>query len=288
MSNKIISIIIATYNAAYTIERCLCSIISQKTDDIELIIIDGASKDQTIAIIEQYKDSIDVFFSEPDQGIYDAWNKGIKASNGEWIMFVGADDQLISGALSSYLSFLSDCSKENADIVTAKAVVIDDKGKEIEFSILFTFENKGSKYVICYEEGKEDTLIPFKYEYINWSFSSVNDNIINKDHTDLNSDLISGYQIYIDNLTNKIKIQATEEKYLGVCYVTFKYTKEEGNIKIYMSEKNILCIEDDGIGIAKEDLPRIFEKGYTGYNGREQKNASGIGLFLCKRILSNL
>lgn len=131
MSNKIISIIIATYNAAYTIERCLCSIISQKTDDIELIIIDGASKDQTIAIIEQYKDSIDVFFSEPDQGIYDAWNKGIKASNGEWIMFVGADDQLISGALSSYLSFLSDCSKENADIVTAKAVVIDDKGKEI-------------------------------------------------------------------------------------------------------------------------------------------------------------
>ena len=85
----------------------------------------------------------------------------------------------------------------------------------------------------------------------------------------------------------------TDEKWLSfvveqILSNSLKYTKEEGNIKIYMSDKNILCIEDDGIGIAKEDLPRIFEKGYTGYNGREQKNASGIGLFLCKRICDEL
>lgn len=80
---------------------------------------------------------------------------------------------------------------------------------------------------------KNEFLIPFRYEYINWSFSSVNDNVINKDYTDLNSDLTSGYQIYIDNLTNKIKIQTTEEKYLGLCYVTFKYTKEEDTINSF-------------------------------------------------------
>ena len=66
-----------------------------------------------------------------------------------------------------------------------------------------------------------------------------------------------------------------------------KYTRK-GSIKIYMQKPMTLCIEDTGIGIAPEDLPRIFEKGYTGYNGRTDKKASGIGLYLCKRICSNL
>lgn len=66
-----------------------------------------------------------------------------------------------------------------------------------------------------------------------------------------------------------------------------KYTKE-GGIKVYMDEPGILCIEDSGIGINAADLPRIFENGYTGFNGREDKRASGIGLYLCKRICDNL
>ena len=55
-----------------------------------------------------------------------------------------------------------------------------------------------------------------------------------------------------------------------------------------MDEPGVLCIEDTGIGISEEDLPRIFENGYTGFNGREDKRASGIGLYLCKRIADNL
>ena len=66
-----------------------------------------------------------------------------------------------------------------------------------------------------------------------------------------------------------------------------KYTSE-GSVRICMSEPGILCIEDTGIGISDEDLPRIFENGYTGFNGREDKRASGIGLYLCKRISDNL
>ena len=66
-----------------------------------------------------------------------------------------------------------------------------------------------------------------------------------------------------------------------------KYTSE-GSVRIYMSEPGVLCIEDTGIGISEEDLPRIFENGYTGFNGREDKRASGIGLYLCKRIADNL
>lgn len=66
-----------------------------------------------------------------------------------------------------------------------------------------------------------------------------------------------------------------------------KYT-QKGSICIYLSEPCTLCIKDTGIGIAPEDLPRVFEYGYTGYNGRIDKKASGIGLYLCKRICKNL
>lgn len=86
----------------------------------------------------------------------------------------------------------------------------------------------------------------------------------------------------------------TDEKWL--CFAleqvlsnALKYT-DKGTISIYIEEENgtILIIKDSGIGIAEEDLPRIFEKGYTGYNGRMFKKATGIGLYLCKRILWKL
>lgn len=84
----------------------------------------------------------------------------------------------------------------------------------------------------------------------------------------------------------------TDEKWLGfvveqILSNALKYTKE-GAITITVEEPKTLCIKDTGIGIAASDLPRIFEKGYTGYNGRTDKKASGLGLYLCRRICNNL
>lgn len=84
----------------------------------------------------------------------------------------------------------------------------------------------------------------------------------------------------------------TDEKWLQfaveqILSNALKYTRE-GSIRIYVEKPKTLCIKDTGIGIAPEDLPRIFEKGYTGYNGRRDKRASGLGLYLCKRICDNL
>jgi Signal transduction histidine kinase len=86
----------------------------------------------------------------------------------------------------------------------------------------------------------------------------------------------------------------TDEKWLvfvieQIISNALKYTKQ-GKISIYMenAREKLLVIEDTGIGIRQEDLPRVFEKGYTGYNGRADKKSTGIGLYLCKRILTRL
>lgn len=81
----------------------------------------------------------------------------------------------------------------------------------------------------------------------------------------------------------------TDEKWLlfvveQVLTNALKYTPAGGTITIELEEPKTLCIRDTGIGIAPEDLPRIFEKGYTGVNGRADKKASGLGLYLCRRI----
>ena len=84
----------------------------------------------------------------------------------------------------------------------------------------------------------------------------------------------------------------TDEKWLGfvveqVLSNALKYTPQ-GSVSIYMEPEGVLCIRDTGIGIAPEDLPRVFEKGYTGYNGRSHRKASGLGLYLCREILTRL
>ena len=86
----------------------------------------------------------------------------------------------------------------------------------------------------------------------------------------------------------------TDEKWLEfvleqILSNALKYTRQ-GQIKIYMDPQGskTLVIEDSGIGIAPEDLPRIFERGYTGYNGRADKRSTGIGLYLCKQIMDRL
>lgn len=85
----------------------------------------------------------------------------------------------------------------------------------------------------------------------------------------------------------------TDEKWLGFVVEqllsnALKYSPDGSVVRIFMTEEKTLCIADEGIGIAPEDLPRVFEKGYTGANGRLGNHASGIGLYLCHRICDAL
>lgn len=100
-----ISIIVATYNAGNTIDALLRSITEQNYQNWECIIVDGASKDDTIEIVKLYvvRDSRIRYISEPDKGIYDAFNKGWKLALGEWIYYIGADDILLQNGLRNLL-----------------------------------------------------------------------------------------------------------------------------------------------------------------------------------------
>lgn len=91
------SIIIPTYNSAATIERCLESLHRQTYRDFEVLVMDGNSGDATVSIIKNMSREFDGrlhLVSEPDQGVYDAMNKGIGRSKGQWLLFLGSDDRL--------------------------------------------------------------------------------------------------------------------------------------------------------------------------------------------------
>lgn len=109
-STVFISIIIATYNSQNTIGFALDSVLLQKFRDWECIVVDGASTDKTIDIVSEYvsKDSRFHYISEPDSGIYDAFNKGWRMARGEWVHYLGSDDRLTSESFSALLPETTD------------------------------------------------------------------------------------------------------------------------------------------------------------------------------------
>ena len=125
-----ISIVIATYNAGDVLERCLKSIIPELTEETELLIIDGGSRDNTMQTVQKYNKFISYSISEQDNGIYDAWNKGIMVSRGEWVMFLGADVQLKRNSLKE-LIHLMDNINPNVNFISSKAEYIDKDGNII-------------------------------------------------------------------------------------------------------------------------------------------------------------
>lgn len=119
-----ISIITVSYNSAKTIEETLKSVRNQTYDNIEYIVIDGASKDATTSIIKKYEDSISYFKSEPDKGLYDAINKGIQKATGDYVGIINSDDVFYENdtieKIADYFTKNSNLDAITGDIVQHK------------------------------------------------------------------------------------------------------------------------------------------------------------------------
>jgi len=136
-----VSIITATYNSASTIKDAVQSLERQTYPDIEYIIIDGNSKDNTLEIIRQYSSRVSVMISEPDKGIYDALNKGIAHATGDIIGFLHSDDLLaypdaISDIVASFNENKCDAVYADLDYVSKDDLsVVVRKWKSGRFSL---------------------------------------------------------------------------------------------------------------------------------------------------------
>lgn len=109
-----ISIITASLNNCDTIEDSIRSVLSQKYENIEYIVVDGASSDGTLEIVKKYRDRIAKFTSEPDNGIYHALNKGLKMSTGDIIGFLHADDLYAHGMVIDWVvSRIMNCNTDS-------------------------------------------------------------------------------------------------------------------------------------------------------------------------------
>ena len=126
--NPIISIITVVYNSELLLSATIESVIGQTYPHIEYIIVDGNSKDGTVAIIEKYTSQISQWVSEPDNGLYDAMNKGLKMATGDFVWFMNAGDHIYA---PDTLEKMINKWKPDTDILYGEVMLVDDARKEI-------------------------------------------------------------------------------------------------------------------------------------------------------------
>jgi glycosyltransferase involved in cell wall biosynthesis len=123
----LVSVITAVYNANEYLAACIESILKQSFQDFEYILIDGGSTDGTVDVIKSYQQHFSYWISEPDRGIYDAWNKGLAVAKGDWIVFVGADDVLYPTALQAYVEHIENHpAKKELEFISSRIELVND------------------------------------------------------------------------------------------------------------------------------------------------------------------
>lgn len=183
------SIITVTYNAEKVLENTILSVISQTYHHVEYIIVDGASKDGTSALIEKYRSRIQTIISEPDQGLYDAMNKGIALATGDYLCFLNAGDSFHEDdTLQQIVHSIS--GTELPDVLYGETALVDINGHFIRMRRLsapeiLTYKSFKQGMMVCHQAffAKRTLAEPYNRNY---RFSADYDwciRIIKKAHT---------------------------------------------------------------------------------------------------------
>jgi glycosyltransferase involved in cell wall biosynthesis len=177
----VLSVITVVYNSQQFIERTIKSVLSQTYSNIEYIIVDGGSKDDTLSIVKKYEDKMAMWVSEKDKGIYDAMNKGQNLAKGDYVLFLNsgdvfANETIIEQVFSNF---------ESADIYYGDTGIISLDGEDIGMRRLSTPKKlswKSLQYgmVVCHQSimVKRDLTVPYDETYrisadIDWVINAL-------------------------------------------------------------------------------------------------------------------
>lgn len=183
------SIITVTYNAGAVLEDTIQSVITQTYRNVEYIIVDGGSKDHTLDIINRYREHIQTLVSEPDKGLYDAMNKGIRLATGDYLCFLNAGDELHEDD-TLQLMVHSITGTELPDVLYGETAIVDEEGHFLRMRRLSAPENLNWKsfkdgMLVCHQAffPRRELAEPYDLRY---RFSADFDwciHIMKKSHT---------------------------------------------------------------------------------------------------------
>ena len=163
------SIITVTYNAGKVLEDTILSVISQTYRNVEYIIVDGNSKDNTLEIIGKYSKHISKMVSEPDKGLYDAMNKGIRMATGDYLCFLNAGDKFHEKeTLQQIAETLKD--KDLPDVIYGETAIVDEDGNFLHMRRLSTPDRLNWKsfkqgMLVCHQAFLAKRELALKYPY---------------------------------------------------------------------------------------------------------------------------
>lgn len=217
-----ISVITVCYNSEEHIEECIQSVVNQPYENKEYIIIDGGSSDGTLAIIDKYKDKIAYFVSEPDKGISDAFNKGIRAATGDLIQILNSDDFMMPDVLSQ----VAEQYEEGIDMYRGYTLVWDEKLNTKRYMFPnHHFAIPPCRAIICHESS---FLTAALYKRVG---------LYKVDYT---------YEMDLELFVRIYKLKDVKKKMMNICVMTFRKGGTSSASASKMQDERIRLVKDNG------------------------------------------
>lgn len=165
------SVITVCYNAEATLEDTIQSVISQTYHHVEYIIVDGASKDRTMDIVNRYRERISVVVSEPDKGLYDAMNKGIRLATGDYLCFLNAGDSFHEDdTLQQMVHTIH--GNRLPDVLYGETALVDHSGhflrmRRLHAPDILTWKSFRMGMLVCHQAffAKRELAVPYDLQY---------------------------------------------------------------------------------------------------------------------------
>lgn len=171
------SVITVTYNAGKVLEDTIQSVVFQTYRNVEYIIVDGNSKDNTLEIVDKYRNRISQVISEPDKGLYDAMNKGIQLATGDYLCFLNAGDEFHDNeTLQKIVHTLK--GKELPDVIYGETAIVDEEGHFLHMRRLsapqtLTWKSFKQGMLVCHQAFFASRELAVKFPYnLRYRFSA--------------------------------------------------------------------------------------------------------------------